>query len=386
TGSKKDRDLRYAAAMQQIHQKYPDDVDAAAFYALALLGTAEGVRNERIYMRAAAILIPLFYEYPHHPGIAHYLIHSCDDPIHAPLALSAALAYSKIAPNAAHAQHMTSHIFLALGMWNRVVTANLAATRVVNTQNIAAGKPRVNCGHYNYWLEYAYLEIGQTTEAQHVFEGCRTQAEQAAHTAAANLSIDPDGSAIGSAVRMQVRYLVDTADWNSPESRWTLDTQIAPMPRYDQAFGIGFAAAQRGDLTTARQSLAEMDALLPTLPALFDKVGVAPNDPSRNGPQIQRDEIQAVILTRQGQAEQALALARKAADLEQSLPYAFGPPYPEKPAIELLGELLLDQNQPQLAVAAFQQDLLRNPNRMQALDALKRAQSAAGIPPSQALP
>jgi tetratricopeptide (TPR) repeat protein len=126
-GQKQERDQRYAEAMERISRSYPDDVDAAAFYALALLGTGEGVRDERVYMQAAGILIPLFYKYPHHPGVAHYLIHACDDPVHAPLALPAARAYSRIAPGAPHAQHMTSHIYLALGMWNEVVTANEGA-------------------------------------------------------------------------------------------------------------------------------------------------------------------------------------------------------------------------------------------------------------------
>lgn len=386
SGPKKDRDLRYAGAMQQIHAQYPSDVDAAAFYALSLLGTAEGVRDERIYMRAAAILIPLFYKYPHHPGVAHYLIHSCDDPLHAPLALPAALAYSKIAPNAAHAQHMTSHIFLALGMWNRVVRANQAATRVVNEHNAAAGKPPVHCGHYNYWLEYGYLELDQTASALHVLKDCRAQAQEATRAGTSNLAIDPDGSSVGSSIRMQVRYLVDTADWNGDVAHWTLDLNNAPMPRYDQAFGIGFAAAERGDLASARQSLTAMDALLPTLTALFDNAGIAPNDPGRHGPQIQHDELEAVLLAREGHGAQAVALARKAADEEQNLPYAFGPPYPEKPAIELLGDLLLEQKQPQLAIPAFQQDLIRNTNRTQAADGLKRAQVAAGVAPTQPLP
>lgn len=385
-GPKKDRDLRYADAMQQIHAQYPGDVDAAAFYALSLLGTAEGVRDERIYMQAAAILIPLFYKYPHHPGVAHYLIHSCDDPIHAPLALPAALAYSKIAPNAAHAQHMTSHIFLALGMWNRVVRANQVATRVVNTQRAAAGKPPAHCGHYNYWLEYGYLEQDQIDSAKSVLTACRAQAQEALHDGTSDLAIDPDGSKVGSSIRMQVRYLVDTADWSGDVAHWTFDLKNAPMPRYDQTFGIGFAAAERGDLATARQSLAAMDALLPALPALFDKAGSAPNDPGRHGPQTQRDELEAVLLAREGHGEQAIALARKAADEAQSLSYAFGPPYPEKPAIELLGDLLLEQKQPELALSAFQQDLLRNPNRTQAVADLKRAQAASGIAPARSLP
>ncbi len=145
-GPKKERDAAYAEAMARLHEKYPDDVDGAAFYALSLLGTTEGVRDVRIYMQAAGVLMPLFYKYPHHPGVAHYLIHSCDDPVHAVLALPAARAYSRIAPNAAHAQHMTSHIFMALGMWDDVITANENAMRVVNAERAAAGKPLAIAG------------------------------------------------------------------------------------------------------------------------------------------------------------------------------------------------------------------------------------------------
>src|SRR5207247_4887324 len=130
-GDKVSRDFAYADAMAALHRKFPDDVDAAAFHALALLGTAHEGRDFAIYMQSAAILEPLFPSHPNHPGIAHYLIHSYDDPVHAPLGLRAARAYSKIAPSAGHAQHMCSHIFVAMGMWEDVVTANEAAIRVV---------------------------------------------------------------------------------------------------------------------------------------------------------------------------------------------------------------------------------------------------------------
>src|SRR5262245_17910699 len=129
-GDKRARDLAYADAMEGVRRKYQDDVDASAFAALALLGTSHGGRDFAIYMRSAAILEPLFPGYPKHPGIAHYLIHSYDDPIHAPLGLRAAREYSTIAPAAAHAQHMCSHIFVATGMWDDVVAANEAAVKI----------------------------------------------------------------------------------------------------------------------------------------------------------------------------------------------------------------------------------------------------------------
>src|SRR5580765_3458748 len=154
-------DLAYADAMAELHRAYPDDPDAAAFYALALLGTAHEGRDFTIYMRAASIVEPVFRDHPNHPGAAHYLIHSYDDPVHAPLGLRAARAYSRIAPSAGHAQHMTSHIFVALGMWDDVVTANEAAVQVVNAGRAEHGHEPGTCGHYNFWLEYGYLQQGR---------------------------------------------------------------------------------------------------------------------------------------------------------------------------------------------------------------------------------
>ncbi|PYQ63020.1 MAG: hypothetical protein DMF53_11485, partial [Acidobacteria bacterium] len=107
-GTKEERDFRYADAMAALHQRYPDDVDATAFYALSLLGTAHQGRDFAVYMKSAALLEEVFPTHQHHPGVLHYLIHSYDDPIHAPLGLRAARLYGTVAPNAGHALHMTS--------------------------------------------------------------------------------------------------------------------------------------------------------------------------------------------------------------------------------------------------------------------------------------
>ncbi len=121
-------------------QRYPDDVDATAFYALSILGLAHAGRDTATYMRAAAVLEEAWISHRDHPGVLHYLIHCYDDPVHAPLGLRAARLYAKIAPDAGHAQHMTSHIFLALGMWTDTVDANVAAIAAVNRPRLAAGK------------------------------------------------------------------------------------------------------------------------------------------------------------------------------------------------------------------------------------------------------
>ncbi len=160
TGSKHDRDQAYMRAMARLSDTYPEDMEARAFYALSILGSRDGVRDFATYMRAAATVQPVLDANPDHPGAAHYLIHSFDDPVHAPLGLPAARKYSSIAPGAAHAQHMTSHIFLAMGMWDDVVKANVRASEVQDAEAVKrGGRPGV-CGHYTSWLQYGLPDGG----------------------------------------------------------------------------------------------------------------------------------------------------------------------------------------------------------------------------------
>ena len=128
-GSKEEQDLAYMNAMASLQEAHPEDLEARAFHALAILGSTDGERDFEVYARAASVAQPVFEANPDHPGAAHYIIHSFDDPEHADLGLHAANAYSEIAPGAAHAQHMTTHIFLAQGDWARVIQNNQRATR-----------------------------------------------------------------------------------------------------------------------------------------------------------------------------------------------------------------------------------------------------------------
>ena len=377
-GTKRERDAKYATAMEQLSQTYPKDDEAQLFYALALLGKSEGVRDVPAYLKAAAIAKAVFVRNSEHPGAAHYWIHGMDDPPHAAGALVAARALSKIAPDAAHAQHMCSHIFLALGMWDDVVRANVAATSVKNRQATAAGKPPVRSGHYNYWLEYGYLEQGRIGEAKKVVAGCREEAAESGMAAQARGVSDPDDAAVFSFVVMRTRYIVDTRRWHGEVAGWGVDMDGALMPQFDHAFGTGFAASELGDLPAARQSLTTLDRLLPQLPAVFDHAGRSADDPARRGPEIQKLQIEAEILSAEGRNDQAVAMMQKAAAMEEDLPAAFGPPYPEKPSDELLGELLLKKNNASQAREAFEASLKRAPRRAESLLGLARAESRMG--------
>jgi hypothetical protein len=234
-GSKEERDFRYEDAMARLHARYPDDVDATAFYGLAILGTAHAGRDIATYMRAAGLLEEAWINHRDHPGLVHYLIHSYDDPTHAPLGLRAARIYAKIAPDAGHAQHMTSHIFLALGMWQEVVSANLAAIADVDRVRKAAGKGPVGCGHYPSWLGYGYLQLGQMDKARSAVALCRGAAESQAAMDHPGMSMDPDESLTGAFANMRLRYLLDTGDWTGEIANWTLPKAAGPGARLDFA-------------------------------------------------------------------------------------------------------------------------------------------------------
>src|SRR5882757_7227711 len=157
-GAKAERDAAYSAALGELSHRYTNDLDARALYSLSLLGLSPK-RDVRIYMRAAAEAEAVYDVDKRHPGALHYLIHAYDDPVHAPLGLRAARLYAKVAPAASHAQHMTSHIFFALGLWDDAIAANEASVRVAQSQGEHAY-------HSLLWLEYAYLQKNERTAAE----------------------------------------------------------------------------------------------------------------------------------------------------------------------------------------------------------------------------
>jgi hypothetical protein len=391
-GAKNERDFTYSAAMGALYEKYPNDVDAGALYALSLLGTAHGGRDFSIFMKSLAVLEPLFFAHPNHPGVDHYLIHSVDDPIHAPLGLAAARNYSKVALKAPHAQHMTSHIFVAMGMWDDVVRANVTATGVLNEQNAEHHKPPTVCGHYNLWLEYGHLQQGRALDAKKDLDACRAAAIAPARPAASNATampgmpasvsmpaMSPAGAGLrGAYAQMRLRYLLDTGEWDGEVAHWTLPANADPGVRLSFTFGDGYGAVRRGDLQAARQALAAISSPDMSGGARGVGTGAATATDYQSRAAILQQELQAMIANAEGRHDEAIALLRKAADAEQAMPFEYGPPFIDKPTEELLGETLLDAKQPREAVEAFQRALVRTPQRTQALLGLERAQKAAG--------
>jgi len=373
-GSGPARDSAYAIAMQRMHQAYPDDAEAAAFYALALLGTAHDGRHIPTYMRAAAIVEETFRDHPGHPGAAHYLIHAYDDPVHAPLGMRAARAYSVIAPDAGHAQHMTSHIFVAMGMWDDVVKANENATRVVDMQRAAAGQPASACGHYNYWLEYGYLMQGRTAAAKRLLTECRDRAVGDPGASHGSHTVDPDNTLIGSLIQMRTRFLLDTDDWTGDVAGWTLTASLAPAMRVSLAFTDGYGAWRRGDLDAARSALE-------TLARARNALGPAvrtPTDAFAVRAAILEQELTGIVALMERRGDDAVRVLSEAARAEEVMPFEFGPPFVDKPTHELLGDVLMKLYRSVEAAAAYEAALARAPQRVPALHGLAGAAEAAG--------
>jgi tetratricopeptide (TPR) repeat protein len=375
-GTKEERDKKYELAMADLHKRFPYDVDATSFYALAILGSAENGRDFATYMRAAAVLEEVFPTHPRHPGVVHYLIHCYDDPIHAPLGLRPARIYATIAPDAGHAQHMTSHIFLALGMWDDEVKANETALAVVNQQRKKVGKPPRMCGHYNDWLEYGYMQQGRVDDARRVLEGCRRESERLVAAAPQDKNPGKDNMeammAVDSYADMWVNFLLDSQLWDGDVARWTLPAGENPYAQITFDYGNTLAAIHRGDVAGARAAAARTESDRQRELAWSKEENESdPQEAERL--LILTEQLHALLTAADGKGQDAITELQRIAAKEHTIPLEFGPPLIFKPTDELLGEMLLQENRPAEARAAFEAALARAPGRRLSLAALAGA-------------
>ena len=351
-GPKAERDTAYSLAMEELVRRYPEDVEARAFYALSLMGLSQGVRMVPTYVRAGAIAAEVLREHPSHPGAAHYVIHAFDDPIHAPLGLTAARSYSTIAPDAAHAQHMTTHIFVAMGMWDDVVSQN----------EVAAGLTHWGPGHYTSWLGYGMLQQGR-------FDAARKHLERAR----ANLRSPAPAGQRAYLATMRAHYLINTERWDDEPATWELDLSGAgTVSRAIDAFAVGYAALRRGDRQAAEQGAERLTTVAGGTP------GAAPYGGQAGAAAVLSLVLRAALAETAGDLDQATRLLEAATALEDTLPVEFGPPDVVKPSHELFGEVLLRAGKPAVAQREFQRALELAPKRALSLRGLAEAARRAG--------
>jgi tetratricopeptide (TPR) repeat protein len=351
---KMDHDARaaaYAKAMAQLYERYPRDREAAAFYALSLLGE-EPPKDDRLANRkkAAAILEGLFKEVPNHPGVAHYLIHAYDTPELAQLGLPAARSYAKIAPSSSHALHMPSHIFSRLGLWQDSIDSNLAAIKAAETPEAARRDGESYAMHAMDFLEYAYLQSGREEAARRVIEEVKTVPGADASNVT-NTQAD-----------FGVRYEIELHHWSKAASLVAPSSSHIGLKAY-----VGWArvigAARSDDAAAARKDLADLEAL-----------DAVKHDYPAAYADREHQEAAAWAAFAEGKRDEAVRMMRAAADSED----AAGPEQLTVPARELLGDMLLEMRQPAEAAAAYETSLEKAPNRFDSLYGAARASDLAG--------
>ena len=370
-GDKEARDLAYSQAMARLAERYPEDLEARSFYALSILGTVRA-RDFRTYMRAGAVAEEVYAKNAQHPGAAHYLIHSYDDPVHAPLGLRAARAYAQIAPAASHAQHMISHIYTALGQWDEVIEANQKAVAVSEDRLRRKGRPLAHRSHHALlWLEYGYLQQGRFEEAR-----------QTLATMADDADASPDLGNLWHYAQMRAAYIV--ADPGRADATPSLELAgVALGAVAADALATGLEALSRGDLETAGKMAERMRIARETA----EKTAIEEDKNAYDGAndrsefvvaRIMEQELEALILFAEGRTAEALALLSEATVAEEARPLEYGPPSVVKPSHELLGEILLALDRPAEARVQFTKALERAPRRTRSLLGLAQAAEQSG--------
>ncbi len=351
-GDDRERDYAYNAALEKISNTWPEDIDAGALYALSTLTTSHDGRDFYKFMRAGAITEELMDRAPRHPGVLHYNIHSYDDPVHAPLGLRAADIYSDVAPAAVHALHMPSHIYFALGDYERAGQLNKRSF------DAALKRMRKNDLPYNgqayhslSWLIYARLQEGRFDEARRLLGYAEREWKNA----------DTPTNRIGF-ITCRSNYIIDTQAWNDP----LLDLEVSYDKVWSSAIAMdqyvmGLRALRQGDADKAM--------------AIVTSFVSSPNPESRSiraaAPTVLKLLLEGHLLIAEGNQEQGLALMQEAVDLEQSLEPAIGPAMPQ-PAAEALAEVYLEIGATEQARKNYQLSLTRAVNRRRSLEGLTR--------------
>ena len=380
-GDKHARDVAYSAAMEKIYRAYPDDLDAAAFYALSLLGIG-GEKGYRLQAKAGAIALDVYQKNPNHPGAAHYIIHAFDDPDHAILALPAARRYASIAPEAYHARHMPSHIFLQLGMWSEAAASNEASWEASDAWMKRKNLPlNVRDYHSLHWLMYAYLQQGRYNDAEKLLALMKKVMSESTY----DNKLRP-GYYENNYANMAAAFIVETERWNLaaelfPDSKPA--STSADMSGAHGAHGTSCAAP------TVRMSYANQ-----TLPFFIRGLAAAMTgsqiqlnemeavrskaERGRLAIEINENEIAALDASMKKDHNKAIELMKKATLLEEEMRPPSGPPSLIKPTHELFGEILLRAGKPAEAAEMFKVALQRQPNRARSLLGAARAAAQMG--------
>jgi len=346
----------YSKAMEQLAQRYPNDDEAQIHYALSLNTSA--LAADKTYanqLKGAALLEPIFVRQPQHPGVAHYLIHLYDYPPIAEKGLNAAKLYAKIAPDAAHAQHMPSHIFTRVGYWQESIDSNKVSQRVAKEASDFHDQL-----HAMDYQVYAYLQLGQDSKAKALVDEMPTVTGFTE-----TFLVGPYALAASPA-----RYAIERADWKAAAS---LDVRPSPLGQVQAItyFARALGSVRSGNLEAAKADIAKLGELR-------DKLREAKDAYWSEQVDIQQKVASAWVLYAEGKYDDALKAMSAAADAEDKTEKHPVTPGVPKPARELYGVMLLERGMPAEALAAFEATLKKEPNRLAAYVGAANAAEKSG--------
>ena len=361
---KVDQDTRtqnYAKAMEALAKKYPDDVEAKIFWALALNETFDH-KNMEPLTKAIAILEPIDKKYPDHPGVTHYLIHSYDFPPIAKRGVAAANKYAKIAPAAPHAQHMPSHIYSMVGMWEESVVSNWRSVAVAN-EYVAKAKLDGTLGgvpHAYDFMAYAYLQMGQDVKARSLI--------QEAAAIKKVIGVPLAGATARAAV--PARYMLERQDWAGAAQLPPLATGF-PMAEGITYFARAMGAARSGDPTAAKEDIEKLKEQRAALEKANQGYWAGQVE-------VQIIAAQAWLAQAQGNKADALKFMREAADLEDASEKHVAMENRLYPMRELLGDMLMAQGEAAAALTQYEKSLGNAPMRLRGFYGAAKAAEATG--------
>ena len=356
-------DRAFEKRMAVLQAAYPDDDEATIFHALTLSITApktdKTFANQR---RCGEILEPIFQKRPHHPGVAHYIIHCYDNAVLAERGLPAARMYAKIAPASAHANHMPSHLFTRVGSWDESIASNIKSAQLAQAAEPTSqnGEARDQRLHAMDYLEYAYLQSGRVKQAMAVLDEMNALAPVSGLTLTGDYAL----------AAIPARAAIELGDWQQA-SALTARKGMVPWAEAITWAAVGEGNARAGNLERAAN--AEQ-----TLAALRDATAKLNNTYWANQIEVQRREVAAWMAEKSGNKTDAFSKMRSAVELEESMDKDAVTPGAVTPAREMLAELYSLENQPKQSLAEYEAVLRVAPNRFNAVYGAARAAEASG--------
>ena len=357
------RGTAFEKKMGEVAAAYPSDTEAQIFYAIALKISAspldKAFSNEK---KCGEILEPIFKQQPHHPGVAHYIIHCYDNPVLAEQGLSAARMYAKIAPVSAHANHMPSHIFTRVGSWEESIASNIRSAEIAKADEAKSknGEARDQRLHAMDYLEYAYLQTGQVKQAKAVLDEFASLQSMTGLTLTGNYAMGA----------IPARYAIELRQWKDASELKPLMDGV-PWSRALVWEAVGEGSARAGNLERAKEAESK-------LAELRDKAAQSNSYWSKQI-EVQRGEVNAWIAAQSGKKEEALEKMRSAAELEESMDKDAVTPGAVTPAREMLAYLLEEQKRDKEALAEYEAVLKVAPKRFNALYGAAVTANRSGI-------